>query len=1391
MHVYNSLTHNQTSAFFRLVTTIRQAKENSRKFTLFLGAGCSLSSSHEDISTSKIIERCLVDNLQGYKTPDSGEGLYRDFVNYIWTSFGEAERQEMLEKYFLNLTPSTGYKKLRKLVEHGFITDIVTTNFDMLINEALDGLGYTLYVADLPCRRLKGGSNITLYKIHGDIESGKLRFSPDELLDLPSNISKKIKEISGNSCAFCGYSGQDYGLMKSLETNSGYSVYWVSPKKPLKDDVYGTKYIYDWLSNRKSENNFIYGDDVGKFDTLMESLVNFLIEDKNVIGTFQWEKNTISEAIKINKNVFSIFKQLLQCSTNLRQQHEWKVKFPFFSKDYETTLNAYLYYYRDSKLPPSLLQIPENEIEALIMGMTIEILASTSGIDISIENYIDELKKTYEESNSKYFPDTSFWNALIAILLSIKNNTPIFNNEELLDVTLKMNSHGRVTFNVKEPRLNYVADVVSLLKISSLFIPTCENDSGIDKYGETKILLQKYGQADFVAENKLCFRLDKISRSELQNVFEVFFKNLKGYYFENNETIIGPKIKIIASIEEKPFVKPITSIPDYIYRLSTDSIIAFLKLKSAFEIDSTEYVPSFLDDALEEFIKSNKLGMFVIGSSGSGKTKGIQNFIEYYKNTEQFIAVASPKINSFDNMPSLSVFWKDLENFNNSEQILREINDVLSVRKTSLILIVDGLNEIDGGTDVCIQHYKSIIETLSELNSFGISTIKVIITCRDHAFLDYCEKTNLYPPMDICQCSVHKEHITPYFQILTLTLEQQLKFTKVYFNNSDKRKEFESDLENNHYIRQTFNQPYLIAVAGKYYCLHKKESDISTLQEMFKFYAEQMLKRLGNDLIINTARSIINIYLDLIIYSDRFGRRVTSYVLLDQILSKYNAEYLSEVLKQLCDINIFTDIHSGEYIKFTHDRIEEYFLCEYLYDKAGNSEVLIRFFKKVGSDPIFYSAGIEYFRKLTMRRSFQQIIDDYDVLYNYSSEELPCIIVNCLSILSEEDLKQLFITVNTSKIDMDNFILFLFSGLKQAIHRNDITFPERVISSFSTLTALFPLLSKYSKYFYYISSRYYLVQKDDIERAERYCDLSISEKTGDEYLGKLVDFQKAVVQKCRGQLDEAINTLTELYSYFSENEHWDSAAECVLEWGSTLREKTMFLEALEVYELINLQKLETSSVMQVKLHRKKGTIYKNIMQQMLNENSSGNGVKEGILAEIHQYYNNAINEYEEAKKKMIGAIDMIEKMTIISEQAEACMKIADIEQTQMYRAELFLNEHENYIASFPITDAKIVHLRLKSKYEEKMGNLQEAIKILENAREIAVGGSKSFRVFEVDYQLGRLIERYKDKLLPEELNKGVDALNKAINMDLARDNKYILNCMNSKDRLEAYISMNK
>jgi tetratricopeptide (TPR) repeat protein len=401
-------------------------------------------------------------------------------------------------------------------------------------------------------------------------------------------------------------------------------------------------------------------------------------------------------------------------------------------------------------------------------------------------------------------------------------------------------------------------------------------------------------------------------------------------------------------------------------------------------------------------------------------------------------------------------------------------------------------------------------------------------------------------------------------------------------------------------------------------------------------------------------------------------------------------------------------------------------------------------------------------------------------------EHLPCIIISCLDVLSLDDYKQFFLAAEKNKIDLGTFIMFLFNGLKQALYRNDICFPEELITSYDILSTLFPVLSQYSKYFYYISSRYYLIQKGDIKISEHYCDIALSIKTEDKYLANIVEFQKAVILKHKTQLDDAINKFENLYIYFSSCQEWEGAAECVLEWGGALREKTMFVKALEIYEKIDMLKLKSLPALQSKLYRKRGTVHKNIMQQLLNEYKSNH--KQEIYNKIYYCFNKALDEYDLAKKGMVKVVDTIEKMAIISEQAEICLKIANLEPKQMYRAEMFISEHENLLAIFPIHDSKIVYLRHKSKYEEMKGNISDAIDILENAREIAIIGSKLFRIFEVDYQLGRLIERYKETLAMKDLEKGMEALKRAINTNLGKDNQYIINCVKTKESLEKFIS---
>lgn len=250
------MDNNKTSSFFRLVDSMKRAKNNQRPFTIFIGAGCSLSSSSNPINTEALLLRCLQDHYQeNYVKPNTWEQLYKDFINLIWEPNGFEERREILSEYFRGLRPESGYQNLRLLIENKYITQIITTNFDLLINEALYGLAYQLKVGDSQKRSIQGGSNIFVYKVHGDIESGDLRFSPDELANLPENTTNLINEMTDCTCMFCGYSGQDIGVMNAISKTSGHSIFWVSPDKPNEENGFDTRKIYQLLEKRNSSKN--------------------------------------------------------------------------------------------------------------------------------------------------------------------------------------------------------------------------------------------------------------------------------------------------------------------------------------------------------------------------------------------------------------------------------------------------------------------------------------------------------------------------------------------------------------------------------------------------------------------------------------------------------------------------------------------------------------------------------------------------------------------------------------------------------------------------------------------------------------------------------------------------------------------------------------------------------------------------------------------------------------------------------------------------------------------------------------------------------------------------------------------------------------------------------
>jgi hypothetical protein len=163
--------------------------------TIVLGAGCSLASLKEPLSTHDIIKKCL--ESHDIVPHENWHEMYESFVNVVWSGKGEQERVRLLAKYLDNALPSAGYKNLKALVEHGYIKNIITTNFDLLLDKTMEGLSYRLMVGEKSSKIIgkEAEAKLSILKVHGDLNHKNIKFAPSELNHLPKLVARKITEM--------------------------------------------------------------------------------------------------------------------------------------------------------------------------------------------------------------------------------------------------------------------------------------------------------------------------------------------------------------------------------------------------------------------------------------------------------------------------------------------------------------------------------------------------------------------------------------------------------------------------------------------------------------------------------------------------------------------------------------------------------------------------------------------------------------------------------------------------------------------------------------------------------------------------------------------------------------------------------------------------------------------------------------------------------------------------------------------------------------------------------------------------------------------------------------------------------------------------------------------
>jgi hypothetical protein len=150
----------------------------------------------------------------------------------------QAVRREYLAGFFEGREPGPTHGALADLAKQGLVKVFITTNFDRLLERALQTRGIEPTVvssdADLAAGVPREHASCLVLKPHGDYLQQTIRNTPAELAALDPAIATELGEILARyGLVVVGYSGADEAIANALRARrSRYGLWWLSRGDP-------------------------------------------------------------------------------------------------------------------------------------------------------------------------------------------------------------------------------------------------------------------------------------------------------------------------------------------------------------------------------------------------------------------------------------------------------------------------------------------------------------------------------------------------------------------------------------------------------------------------------------------------------------------------------------------------------------------------------------------------------------------------------------------------------------------------------------------------------------------------------------------------------------------------------------------------------------------------------------------------------------------------------------------------------------------------------------------------------------------------------------------------------------------------------------------------------
>jgi hypothetical protein len=158
----------------------------------------------------------------------------------------EQGRRDYLVSFFKDRSPGATHLALAELAREGMVGVFITTNFDPLLERALEAAGVqVVMVSDAESlERAPARETVDCFviKAHGDAGQVNVRNTLGEIAELEPRMQEELEEVCArHGVLTLGYSGNDLAVGKALrKTSSRFGLYWGARRPELSEAAKAT-----------------------------------------------------------------------------------------------------------------------------------------------------------------------------------------------------------------------------------------------------------------------------------------------------------------------------------------------------------------------------------------------------------------------------------------------------------------------------------------------------------------------------------------------------------------------------------------------------------------------------------------------------------------------------------------------------------------------------------------------------------------------------------------------------------------------------------------------------------------------------------------------------------------------------------------------------------------------------------------------------------------------------------------------------------------------------------------------------------------------------------------------------------------------------------------------